>query len=126
GAYRIAAEGQAVGDLLDELPDHAQEGHGWGSLGLPQGLETRVVASTTDGVTSDYAIARSSSSAVELEHHPTLKLAPGERVAIGACSGVVHAIDHRAGTIELQVDDGEYVIISIDELHGTGDQEQET
>ncbi|HEV2128110.1 MAG TPA: hypothetical protein VGR22_05765 [Thermomicrobiales bacterium] len=124
GSYRISADGQPLGDLLDQSLDREPEGHCWGALGLPHGLDTTVVPSARAGLTNDFAVARGSRGVSELERHPTLTIAPGERVTIGEHSGMVTAIDRRAGTIEVTTGDAERVTVSIDEIRRSNAQEQ--
>ncbi len=115
-AFRVTASG---GPLRDWIPPESVphvDGHDWGALGLPDGWDTRVASIASAVPVDDLALARSSRGEIDLDHHPTLSLAPGDYLDHGELHGTVIAIDRRAGTIELDAGDGATVTLFLDAI----------
>jgi hypothetical protein len=115
-ALRVAASGRPLRHWLQGGSDLYAEGHDWGALGLPDGWNTRVVPIASADPPDDLILTRSSKGVIDLDRHPTLSLAPGDRLVHGEIRGTVVAIDRRAGTLKLDAGVGAPISIPIKAL----------
>jgi hypothetical protein len=115
-AFRVTAGGRPLRDWLPGGKVVPDEGHDWGALGLPEGWDTLVASIAGAVPVDDLTLARSSRGVIDLDLHPTLSLAPGDRIDQGELRGTVIAIDRRAGTIGLDTGDGDPISIPVDAI----------
>lgn len=117
GRYRVDPDGEPLSALVDAVEARPvdQQAHGWGALGLPNGLETRVRTTDDPASAGDVALAWASSGHRLGEADWRLTLAPGDRVMSGPVPATVIAVDRRKRSVELDVA-GEIRTANLDDL----------
>lgn len=123
--FRFDASGKPLRNWVPGGTFPLGEGHAWGALGLPDGWDTLVAAISRVLPVDDLNVARSSRAAIDLDRHPTLSLAPGDRFDHGELRGTVIAINRREGTIKVDAGSGVPVTIPIDAIGPKSESEAE-
>lgn len=78
------------------------DGHRWGALGLPSGLNT-LVTRASDALATDVEFARASRGFAEAETERLHRLVPGDQAVFRGEEVMVNAIDRRRDSVELVV-----------------------
>jgi hypothetical protein len=117
GRYRVDARGVPLTSIVTAPaptgPD--TEGHDWGALGLPNGLDTCVQSADEPSGVDELTLARTSSGHRHGEGTLLLRLAPGDRVRVGDQVGTVLAVDRRKRTVEVDAG-GDVTVAAFDDV----------
>jgi hypothetical protein len=103
GCYRVDAQGVPLLSIVTAIASIGPkpDGHDWGALGLPNGLDTCVRLTNEPRGADELTLARTSSGHLHGEGNLLLRLAPGDQVRIDDRVGTVLAVDRRKRTVEV-------------------------
>ena len=105
--------GEPIGRQVDAANTTGKH-HDWGALGLPDGLDSRVVPLAESSAFDHLAAADASAGSREVEASVTLGLAPGDSVLHMGAAAEIMAIDRRAGTVDVRAEGG-IITVSLDD-----------
>ncbi len=115
--WRVDASGAPLATVAQEIELRAGsvQGHDWGALGLPEGLDS-CVRPIDDAVTIDeLTLAHASSGHRMLDRNPLLTMAPGDHVVVDGTAGTVVTIDRRKRMVEI-ARDGDVTVHDFDNV----------
>lgn len=117
GRYRVDARGVPLTSIVTANAPTGRdaEGHDWGALGLPNGLDTCVQSADEPAGVDELTLARSSSGHRHGEETQLLRLAPGDRVRVDGQVGTVLAVDRRKRTVEVDTG-GDVTVAAFDDV----------
>jgi hypothetical protein len=116
--YRISLAGEPLSSIIAGLtPFQTGMGHDWGALGLPDGLDTRVVPADAISLADDaLGVARASSGHQFVEASWQLTIGAGDRIEVDGRQVTVLTVDRRKRTAEIVDDTGAVRTIAFDEI----------
>ncbi len=115
--YRTDSEGVPLNSIAPatEPAEPVGDGHDWGALGLPAGLDTRVQRADAPLMFDELLLARQSHGYRSGEESLLLRLSPGDQVRVGDVVGTVLAVDRRKRTVEVDTS-GDVMVVAFDDI----------